>query len=128
MGAGIVEVDGLGFLDTLTFTKCHLKADAFLAKLFAFDCTLQLIQQKGSAERHFQIYTDNQLVHKLFTKELDDISNDLYIDNLKKQVSLLKKFTKFELQLKNQNIEQFAKMAHLLSREYMDNPTTSIYP
>ncbi|MFE8698266.1 hypothetical protein ACFYKT_18240 [Cytobacillus sp. FJAT-53684] len=43
---------------------------------------------------------------------------------LKKQAILLKKFTMFELQLIEEGIEQFAKMAHLLSREYLDHHAT----
>ncbi|MFE8698245.1 hypothetical protein ACFYKT_18135 [Cytobacillus sp. FJAT-53684] len=49
----------------------------------------------------------------------------MYIDSLKKQAILLKKFTNFELQLKEEGIEQFAKMAHLLSREYLEHHMTS---
>jgi hypothetical protein len=125
LGAGIVEVDGLGFINTHTFSTFHVRADAVLAEIYAFDCALQLIQEKGNTERHFEIYTDHVVVHKLFNEELNCSSQDLYIDNLKKQVMLLKKFTKFDLQMKNKNVDSFAKMAHLLSREYLEHQTTS---
>ena len=125
MGAGIVEVDGLGFLKTHAFQTYHLKADATLAEIYALDCALQIIQEKGSAERHFEIFSDHQMVHKLFSKELAVPSNDLYIDNLKTQVSLIKKFTKFELRYADKSVEKFAKMAHLLSRQYMEDPLTA---
>ena len=125
MGAGIVEVDGLGFLKTHTFQTYHLKADAILAEIYALDCALQIIQEKGSAERHFEIFSDHQMVHKLFSKELSKPANDLYIDNLKSQVSLIKKFAKFELRHADKSVEQFAKMAHLLSRQYMEDPLTT---
>lgn len=68
---------------------------------------------------------DHVMVHKLFSEELNHASQDLYIDSLKKQVMLLKKFTKFDLQMKNKSIDSFAKMAHLLCREYLEHQTTS---
>lgn len=124
MGAGIVEVNGLSFVKTHTFQTYHLKADATLAEIYAFDCALQLIQQKGNAERIFEIYSDHKLVHKLFNKSLDELTNDLYIDNIKKQVALIKKFAKFELRYTDEIVKHYAKMAHLLSREYMMDPLT----
>lgn len=100
MGAGIVEVDGLGFMNTQTFNTFHVRADALLAEIYAFDCALQLIETKGNAERHFEIYTDNPTVYKMFNEELYESANDLYIDSLRKQVIILKKFTRFELKMK----------------------------
>lgn len=50
MGAGIVEVDGLGFIKTHTYNTFHVRADAVLAEIYAFDCALQLIQEKGNTE------------------------------------------------------------------------------
>lgn len=125
IGAGIVEVDGLGFLDTHTFNTFHVQADPILAEIYALDCTLQLIETKGSTERHFEIYTDNQMVYRIFNTELYESANDIYIDSLRKQVILLKKFARLELKLKNEGMEHFAKMAHLLSRNYLEHQTIS---
>ena len=36
------------------------------------------------------------------------MTNDLYIDGLKKGVALLKKFTKFEILLKNDSVDIYA--------------------
>lgn len=126
MGAGVVEIDGLGFIKTHTFQTCHVKADGHLSEIFAFDCALQIIQEKGHAERHFEVYSDNQMVHKIFTEgSAIPKKNDIYIENLRKQLQLVKKFTKFELRYPDMGTEQFAKMAHLLSREYMENSLTA---
>jgi hypothetical protein len=125
MGAGIVEIDGQGFMNTHKFNTYHLRADATLAEIFAFDCAMQIIQEKGPTERHFEIYTDHMMVYKLFQEELGQVTNDLYVDQIKKQVGLLKKFTKFEIQMKNDAVKPYMKIAHLLSRDYLEQQTTS---
>ena len=111
MGAGVVEIDGLGFIKTHSFHTFHVHADATLAEVYAFDCALQLIEEKGSAERHFNVYTDHANVYKWFVEELQVMTNDLYIDGIKKRVALLKKFTKFEILLKNDSVDTYAHYA-----------------
>lgn len=125
MGAGVVEVDGMGFVYVHAFHRFHLDATPTLAETFAFESALNLIQEQNPSDRHIEVITDSDWVHQMFTSELSIPTNDLYLQSVKNRVLPLSRYLRFQVKRENEASENMLKIAHLLSRAYMDDPLAS---
>ena len=121
MGAGIAEIDGIGFMQVHSFHCYHLDTTPLLAETFAFECVLNLIQEQNPADRHIEIITDSDQVYHLFTSELTNPTNNLYIQSLKNRTIPLSRYLRFQVKRENEATEKLLKVAHLLSRNYLDD-------
>jgi ribonuclease HI len=125
MGAGIVEINSIGFLDVYSFKTYHVEATANLSEVFALECVLNLLRETDNPDNHIVIFTDNEFVLRSFTKDLNKNTNDVYLSLLKKQIKLLKQFIKFEIRQKDGSVKSVHNISHKLSRTYLEDPISN---
>lgn len=122
IGAGVVEILESGFIQNHTFQAFHTNASAITSEMFAFQMTLDTILKiEGKVPEKITIYTDNDAVYKYFWQEVAKKEKDEYINEIKRQVALLKKFTGFSVKKVDASVAATVKLAHHLSREYMNS-------